>query len=374
MMNKKTLLTIGIILVAIIVLIVVLDLQKREKETIKIGFITPLTGPFVDWGESIKNGLEIGLEDINHKFVVDFQDSACDPIKTVNVARKFFDVDNIKIIIGPGCITGLRAIAPLADEINALLFSTGLLDDQIFEEYDSVVNLATQISIEAKYMAKYMKSKDIKKVVIVHGTNYFGQEYGNRFPEALNIEGIEVASIHPTDLSLKDFRTIILKIMKDKPEVVFIHQAEFQIGLFAKQIKELGYSIPIYGMYATEAPSVIKSGGEALEGLIYTFPYNSAEESDKKKEFEKRYLEKYGKVPTATSHFAYDGIILIDKALDNCDVKDTNCIKSFFANLGEYNGISGRMIFREDGSLTREFGIKKIENGEFIWVTKEIEL
>jgi len=32
-------------------------------EEIKIGFIAPLTGPFADWGDSIKNGLDLALED-----------------------------------------------------------------------------------------------------------------------------------------------------------------------------------------------------------------------------------------------------------------------------------------------------------------------
>jgi len=373
-MKNKTLLIIGIILVAVVILIVVFGFQKQKEEAIKIGFIAPLTGPFADWGESIKNGLDLALEDTNHKFEVEYQDSACDTKETVSIARKFFDIDNIRIVIGPGCVTGLRAIAPIADEKNALLFSTGLLDDNIFEEYNSVINLATQISTEAKYMAKYMKSKGIKKVAIVYGTDYFGQEYGSRLPELLNEEEIEVTSINSSDLNTEDFRTIILKVMKGNPDVVFIYQGEFQIGLFVKQLRELGYSIPVYSYYGVEAQSVIAAGGEALEDLVYTYPYNSVEESEEKETFENRYIERYNKIPTATSHFVYDGLLLIDKALDNCDAKDTNCIKNFFTNLGEYNGISGYMLFGEDGSLTREFGIKKIENGKFIWVTKEIPL
>lgn len=366
MKNKSFLIILSILIVVIILINLLFFLPKQEKDTIKIGFITPLTGPFADWGESIKNGFDLALEDTKHKITADYQDSACEPQQTVNIARKFFDIDDIKIVIGPGCVTGLRAIAPIAEEKNALLFSTGLLDDQVFEEYDSVINLATQISTEADYMAKYLKSNNIKKVAVIHGTNYFGQEYGKRLPEALNKQEIKVTSIHPTDLTLEDFRTVILKIMKDNPDAIFIHQGEIQIGLFAKQLKELGYSTPIYSYYAVESSSVIESGGNALEGLIYTFPYNSAESSSKKQDLEKRYQEKYNEVPTATSFFVYDGILLIDKAFDKCDAKDTKCIKSFFIQLGSYEGISGNMLFESDGSLNREFKIKTIKGGEFI--------
>jgi len=336
------------------------------EEVIKLGFITPLTGPFADWGESIQYGLELGLEDANHKFDVDYQDSSCDPKETVNIATKFFNVDDIRIIIGPGCITGLRAIAPIADDKNALLFSTGLLDDEIFREHESVINLATQISTEADYMADIMKSDGLEKVAMVHGISYFGQEYARRLPESIEDRGIVVSSVSPTELELKDFRTVILRVMKDEPEGIFIHQAEIHIGLFAKQLRELGYSTQLYGLYATESQSVLDSGGEALEGMIYTFPYNGAADSKEKKAFEERYVEKYGETPTATSLFTYDGILLIDKALDECDSEDVQCITEFFGNLKTYDGISGRMNFNEDGSLDREFEIKQIKNGEFV--------
>ena len=345
-----------------------------QQEKIKIGLIAPLTGPFAEWGSTIREGMELVLEDTEHKFVVDYQDSVCEPPKTVTIAQKFFNVDGIKIVIGPGCVTGLRAIAPLAEEQEALLFSTGLLDDAIFQEYDSVINLATQISTEADHMAEYLGKNNMTSMVIIHGTNYFGEEYGRRLPEVLEKNGIEVKSIHPTDLDTIDFRTIILKVKEDKPDAVYIHQSENAIGQFAKQLRQSNSQIPIYSTYAAEAQSVLESGGESLEELKYTYPVNIAEESEKKKEFEKRYAEKFGKdkVPSATSFFVYDGLILLDKAMNECQPNDTQCIAKFFKTYGEYEGLSGYMKFEQDGSLTRSFGIKKIENGTFVWVTKEI--
>lgn len=269
-MSKNTKVIIGIIIIILIIggIWYMVSRRPAEEKVIKIGLIAPLTGPFADWGRTIKEGLELALQNTKHKFIVDYQDSVCDPQQTVTIANKFFDIDNIKIIIGPGCVTGLRAIAPIAEQKEALLFSTGLLDDEIFEDHLNVINLATQISTEARYMAKYLSSQGVKKVAIVHGTNFFGVEYGKRLPESLQSYGIEVTSIEPSDLNTRDFKTIILKIMNTNPEVIFIHQGEMPIGIFAKQIREMGYDIPIYSYYASETQSVIEAGGEALEGML----------------------------------------------------------------------------------------------------------
>lgn len=358
----------------LLLLVFVISCTPQKQEVIEIGLIAPLTGPFADWGRTIREGMEIALEDTEHNFVVDYQDSVCDPKTTVTIAQKLFDVEEIKIIIGPGCVTGLRAIAPIAKENNALLFSTGLLDDAIFEEHENVINLAAQISTEANYLAKYLKKNNVKTIAIIHGTNYFGEEFGKRLPEVLEKQGIEVTSIHPSDLDTTDFRTIILKIMQDSPEAVFIHQGENPIGTFAKQLREGDYAIPIYSYYAAETSSVLEAGGIALEGLEYTYPVNIAEESKAKKDFEKRYTDKFGedKAPSATSYFVYDGMMLLDKAMAKCQSSDSECIAQFFKTYGENSGISGFMKFESDGSLTRPFGIKKIKNSEFVWVTKEI--
>ena len=374
--QEKIWIIIGAVIVIIIIIFTVFSLQNPQQEAIKIGFIGPLTGPFADWGRTIEEGLQLAIEDTNHNFIVDYQDSSCEPQKTLTIAQKFFDIDGSKIIIGPGCVTGLRAIALFAEQNTALLFSTGLLDDTVFEDYDNVINLATQISTEAEYMASYISSQEVNTVAMIHGTNYFGTEYGRQLPRFLTDEDIEVTSIQPTDLNLRDFRTVILKITETNPDAIFIHQGEIQTGIFVKQLRELGYDTPVYSYYAIEAQSVIEAGGESLEGLMYTYPVNTAEDSQEKQTFENRYAQKFGegKTPSATSFFVYDGMMIIDEAMDSCQPSDTECISNFFKQYGVYNGISGEMRFENDGSVTRPFGIKKIENGEFVWVTKEIEL
>lgn len=376
-MNKTTKIIIGIVIILLVIVGVWYGASKQQKEegVIRIGFIAPLTGPFADWGRTIEEGLQISLENTKHKFSVDFQDDVCDPKQGVTIANYFLNVEKIKLIIGPGCIESLKPIAPISDQKNALLFSTGLLDEEVFEKHQSVINLASQISSEGKYLAKYLSSQNVKRVAIVHGMNPFGVEHSKRLPIFLENFDIKVSSIQGTSLDASDFRTVILKIMNTEPDAIFIHQGEKQIGIFVKQTRELGYKIPIYGYYGSEAQSVIEAGREALEGMFYTYPVNRAEGTLAKQNFEKRYKEKFGsdKVPSTTSFFVYDGMMLLDMALDSCHSSDITCIKNFFKGR-EYNGISGEMRFEENGSITRPFGIKKIENGKFIWVTKEINL
>ncbi len=347
----------------------------ENNPLVTIGFVTPLSGPFAEWGTSIRNGMEIALKETKHQFRVNYEDDVCDPKNAVTIANKLFSVDKIKIIIGPGCIDGLKAVAPLAEQHKALLFSTGLLDDGVFTENKNVINLANQISTEARYLAAYLKTQPIKKVAIVHGTNLFGEELGNRLPDFLNEYSIMVTSTNSTSLDETDFKTIILSIFKNKPDAIFIHQGEVQIGTFAKQLRELGHTTQVFSYYGTESQSVLKTGGNALEGVKYTYPVNSEESSPGAVRFEQRYAQRFPhQIPSATSRFIYDGMILLDQALDTCGSENAKCIAFFFKHFGTYRGISGDMTFNNDGSITRPFGIKEVRNGKFEWVEKRIEL
>lgn len=348
--------------------------QKQEQEdVIKIGFIGPLTGPFAEWAESIKNGAELAREDTKHKFEVDYQDDACEPKNALNVAHKFFDLEDIKLIIGPGCAGSLQAITPLAKQNNALLFSTGLLGDDTFKDNTNVVNLATQISTEAKVMADYLNSKNVKKVAIVHTTDLFGEEYSKRLPEFLKSLNITTTSNEPVNFETSDFKTVITKILQKNPDAIYINMGPRQMGIFAKQLKELGSETPIYSFYATETEETLKSGGNVVNGIDYTYPLSTIDDSSEKKNFEERYSKRFSnKSLSPTSYYVYDGMILLDKALDKCPSTDISCIKSFFEDYGVYNGVSGEMKFEKDGSITRPFGIKRIQDEEFVWVNKTI--
>jgi ABC-type branched-subunit amino acid transport system substrate-binding protein len=119
----------------------------------------------------------------------------------------------------------------------------------------------------------------------------------------------------------------------------------------------------------------LNAGGATLEGVKYTYPVNNADGTKEKESFDKRYAEAFpGRIPTATSYFMYDGIMLLDKAFDVCAWNDGPCIENFLKNYGTYNGLSGEMQIQKDGKNIRPFGIKTVENGEFVWVTKEVSI
>ena len=89
---------------------------KKESTTIRIGGIGPLTGGAAAYGNAVKNGAEIAIEEINakggvlgKKIVLVKADSKSDPAEAANAATKLISSDKVKAIIGPATTGGVMA-------------------------------------------------------------------------------------------------------------------------------------------------------------------------------------------------------------------------------------------------------------------------
>ena len=96
------------ILIVVVVVIGVLifssqksaPIQPIEKEVIKIGFISALSGDAGVWGQSLKKGFDFAVEEINSNGGVDgkkiqaiYEDDGCDATTGVNAFNKVVNIE-----------------------------------------------------------------------------------------------------------------------------------------------------------------------------------------------------------------------------------------------------------------------------------------
>ena len=340
-----------------------------DTTPVKIGVALPLTGEFATWGERIRQGFTLALEDVHHRIELDYQDEAnCDAKASLSAVKKFSSVDNTKIWI-MGCLAGTKAAGPLAKRGNALMLSTGLLDDEVYTLGYPVINLATQISTEAKFLAAHIQSRGLKKAAILHWPDAFGEEFGRALKEQFSQRSIESSYVESSIMG-SDFRSIIEKIRISHADFIVSQLGDAQIQIFMKQMKELGMTLPVFSSYVVETNN---APTDILNGIEYAYPLNSSEGSPEKNKFDMRFESRFGGAPSANTYFAYDGLLLLDKAFDACQSSDTKCVLSFITKNAR-SGISGEVTYKSDGSSVRPYGIKKIENSKFIWLNKKVAL
>src|SRR5574340_893151 len=84
--------------------------RKGGGETVRIGFIGPLTGDLAYAGVNMKEAVEIARDEINgkggingKKVEVIFEDGKCGPKEAANAGNKLINVDGVTAMLGWVC-------------------------------------------------------------------------------------------------------------------------------------------------------------------------------------------------------------------------------------------------------------------------------
>jgi branched-chain amino acid transport system substrate-binding protein len=346
--------------------------QAQSQKPIEIGALLPLTGTFSDWGNGILKGLNFGLRDFS-LIQANIQDDQCEGTRAVDATHMLLS-KGIKVFF-VACVASVKAIASIVQKADGVVFVLGGIDDETLGVNTNVVDLATAVSSEARYLAAYIASQpQIKKVGIIHGTNFFGEELGSELAKDLAARNRTVSNREKMDVTSIDCRAIALRILSQHPDAVFVHGSEFSSGQCIKVLRHTGFKGPLFAPYTIESESFLRAAGPAGEGVKYTFNSSAASKDSATLEWENQFVSEFGTNPISHALITYDGVRLLNESLNHCDRNESSCVLTYFKNLGKIDGIAGQVVFQSNGGALRPFGIKQIHDGKFQWVVDEVDL
>lgn len=337
-----------------------------------VGAILPLTGVAASWGEGVRQGLEAGIGSEEERFSILFEDEgSCEAAKAVAAYRKLVSQDRASVIF-VGCLSGTKAIAPLAKRDSVLLLSLGLLDEEVLSTGAKLVNLATEVGREGQYLSSYLLREPAKKIAGI----FFGDAFGNEVAKTLSNElvkgGKSLVSREIADPNTRTFRPLILRWKQRGVQLLVTTLPDKQSAILFRELSELEFRPLVYSSYVLESVVPTVADRSLFEGTRYTHPVNEAEGSPEylkaRAEIEKRGTD--GNRGNINSFFAYDGVRLLGAGIGHCHGLKSECLFRHFTTLGEHYGVSGKMTFMPTGAMNRPYGLKMVRGGVFEWVNR----
>jgi len=341
---------IPIIVIVIIIIAVVIFYKPAPKEVIKIGALYPLSGSSAAVGEQFLNGALLAVDIINRaggvngrKIELVIDDHQNDPKLGISELQQRIS-EGIKFFIGTNSRVMLSLI-PIVKENKVVLFADSSHPD-LTGQTKFTFRHAIIAEENAKIMVDVIKDKDISSVGILT----FNDDYGLVFQKAL----VDLVFTHnqntkiskdtylPTDT---DFKTIITKILQNKPGAIFIVGQGNAMGVLIKQIYELrfrGLLISDFGPVMT--PDVLKIAGDAAKGMYYS------KFKDISNEFVSTYEQKFNKEPGNLAFLGYGDIEILAAALGKSG-EDTDKVSDYILNLKTFNGKYEKMDITSKGDI-----------------------
>ncbi|NYE24635.1 ABC transporter substrate-binding protein [Pigmentiphaga litoralis] len=333
-----------------------------NADTLKIGFLTTLSGPGSVIGNEIRDGFNLGLKHSGGKLGgMDVDMTIVDDHQDPQAARKTVDRlikrDKVDLITGMAFSNVLLPVLPQILQSGTIYISpnTGP-QDYAGEKCDPrFFAAAWQTEDLPAAMGKFANEKGYKKVAIVAPAYPGGRESLNGFKSLYT--GTVTDEIY-TKLDQLDYSAELARLRSVKPDAVFYFLPGGLGVNFIKQLNAAGLdkqmAILTTGFSADE--DVIKSVGAPMTGLFNASQWASDLDNEANKRFVKDFNTTYGRMPTLYASQAYDVARLIDSAAKKTGGKVTDK-EAFRVALksADFASVRGQFAFN-----TNQFPIQNI--------------
>ena len=256
----------------------------KVDEKIKIGIALPLTGFAAREGKGALEGIILAKNKINQngglngkQIELVIEDSKCSATAAATITNKFVNVDEVDAIIGFICSGAVSAALPLADHSKTPVIFFGSAPG-LTNQSEYAFRTYPSDKFEAEYAAKYAIDELGKKnIAILYMQNDYGKGLQTAFKTKVNSLGGTVVIEEPILSDTKDLKTILLRIKKANPDLIYFVGYPSVAVNGIKQIKEMGIDIPILGSAVFVSEGFVNAA--ASENVKYITPrFNNQEE------------------------------------------------------------------------------------------------
>jgi len=351
--------------------VILFSTQVVCGEPIKIGVVSPLTGPVAVGGLHTKNGLELAKDEINGKggvpgvgnFELIYEDDKCIPPESVNAVTKLVHRDKVLAVIGSVCssatlagmtvtekaktpqITTVSTSPAITQKGNPWIFRTALVD-------------SSRAEVLAEFAVKVLKAKTIG---IIHDADDYGRDGAEAFIakfKEFNIEPKVKESFNRKD---KDFSGQLMKAKNAGVDVLIVWGLPEESSLVLRQIKDLNLNLRVMGGDAMANPRTLELAGAAIEGTFSAIDFVRTDKSPRIQDFVKRYEGRFNTPSDNVAAKGYEGLHLLTQAIaksgpDKTKLRDTLLTIKF-------DGITGLTVFDKNGGNLQKLNIVIIKSG-----------
>ena len=125
----------------------------------------------------------------------------------------------------------------------------------------------------------------------------------------------------------QDFTPVVLAVKQSGADVLGTYFTfENDLGIFARQLRQLGVTIPWVGSPSVVAVSSTKLAGPALYGTYGVADY-AEDSSEASKAFGKAYRDAYKFAPDNQSAWPYDAVTILSAAINKAGSTDPTKIR-----------------------------------------------
>lgn len=286
-----------------------------DPQVFKIGGVVSLSGPYGMFGDDMRKGVEIAIEQRGGKVLgapieVVWEDDETKPQPAVQKTTRLIS-ENVQMIFGAVSSASTIAMMNVTKQRKIPHLVTLSADDKITVPGASRYTFRTSntLGMEQRMALGFVKDKKLKRVYGVIADYQATRDSWDWFRKEAEKAGVEIVGADFPPLGNRDYSTIVDKVARSNADGVALFITGADVISMIKQAGQvnLGASKTIFGPVIADETMAAAVGAAAV-GVQSGVRYHFSVDNPANKAFVAAYRKKFNEYPSMGAGEAYDGM------------------------------------------------------------------
>jgi branched-chain amino acid transport system substrate-binding protein len=344
-----------------------------------VGVLLPMTGSASNYGESMKNGIDLALEEAQGQtpkgFKIVWGDTASDPATGAAELRRIAG-EGAKLVVAGTTSDTAHALLPLLEETGTILISPSASDPSLTKESRLFFRVFSSDELEGRRAGRFLYEDQDKTSVLIYAEDS-AQARGIEPPFRLVFEqamgGEVVGRVMVDDPGWEKESSDLLAA--HRPASVYIIAYGDKTIEVLRHLRSKGFSGPICASSAFYTGRIVEENPDLVEGVYFPQPaFDIQSDAELVQNFVASYRQHYQADPDIYAAHAYDAMRVAIWVATECKSYSSAEIRRVLAfSVKEFPGVTGIIQFNDYGDVHHNPIMFIVKNGQVLNYERYIE-
>ncbi len=338
---------------------------------ILVGEFGSFTGGEATFGQSTSEGIKLAFTEQNKAGGVKGKqlklitlDNQGKPEEARAAVQRLITQDRVVAVLGEVASSRTLAAAPVAQQYKVPMITPSSTNPKVTEVGDYIFRVCFIDPFQGLVMAKFARN-EIKKsrVAILRDVK---SDYSTGLADVFTTEFKKLGGVIVADESYQagetDFKAQLTQLKGKKPDAIFIPGYYTEVGLIARQARQLGLTVPLLGGDGWDSEKLSELGQDAIKGSYFSNHYTTESTEPVVVEFIKRYREVYnGRTPDGLAALGYDAARILIQAMERVPQITSVALRDELAKTKDFVGVTGVISIDSKRNATKSAVVVQVD-------------
>ncbi len=344
-----------------------------------VGVLLPMTGSATSYGESMKNGIDLALEqeqaNLPEGFLIIWGDTASDP-ETGAAELKRVASEGARMIIAGTTSGTARALLPVLDETDTIAISPSASAPNLTKDSRRFFRLFSSDELEGRRAGRFLYDGQDKTSVIIYAADSdqargIEPPFRQVYEQAMGGEVVGRVMVNGANWENEsaDF------LAANRPASAYIVGYGDTTIEVLRHLREKNFEGPICASSAFYTGQIVEDHPDLVEGVFFPQPaFDIQSEGQLVQDFVNAYRQKYQDDPDIYAAHAFDTMRVVIWVTNDVKVlRASDVRKSLAYGIKEFPGVTGIIQFNDYGDVHHNPIMFIVKDGQVLNYERYIE-